>query len=258
MSETRQAKRPRVDEAAPSAYTPPSTTEILDRWSAMSPAQAKDLLREIIVRNEAARRLFVESPLTAPIAAVTTEVPEEDYESLLDNQFVEEICSVQNAVFESVDDVHHWDFQLACEMEATAEEAYQAIASACREEEWRECDCDADDCRKEDTATEVEHKDGHYKLVQVVDYDTKRDGLNALFELADVMLEGKDGVISGILMKTDVGAVVEIMQEIATSLKPEEKEQLRKDRFMGKLDDLVTRIWPYTDAYAEVATIIRK
>jgi hypothetical protein len=78
--------------------------------------------------------------------------------------------------------------------------------------------------------------------------------------MADVMIRFKDGVITGrrVLMRSDVGAVVEIMQEIAKSLKLEEKQKLRRDRFIVKLDGLVERIWPYTDAYAEVANIIRR
>lgn len=72
------------------------------------------------------------------------------------------------------------------------------------------------------------------------------------------MIRFKDGVITGVLMRSDVGAMVEIMQEIATSLKAEEEEKLRQDRFMVTFDDLVKRIWRDTDAYAEVANVVWK
>lgn len=93
----------------------------------------------------------------------------------IDNEFEEEIFSVQDAILVSVDDVHVFDFQMACDMETTAEVAYQAIASARREAENRECDCDVEDCSKPDTANEVDHKDGWYKFVQVVSYNNTHE-----------------------------------------------------------------------------------
>jgi hypothetical protein len=203
----------------------------------MSESAAKLLLVQILLTNEAARRQFHEVSVSSSAArplpdAILPYVGTPD-----ENEFEQEIEAINQLIYgdDSDEEDEPWNPMSACDLEEEVEAAFDAIETACAEEEWSDVGM----------------------VPRVVAFSTKLDGLKALLEMADAMLEGKKKPATASLMNYEVGKVARMMKEIATSLKRHEKDQVLQTPFDTSLRDLTRRIAPWKEEFAEVGKVLR-
>jgi hypothetical protein len=133
----------------------------MDRVARMSESAAKLLLVQILLTNEAARRQFHEVSVSSSAARPLPDVMLPGVGASDENEFEQEIEAINQLIYgdDSDEEDEPWNPMSACDLEEEVEAAFDAIETACAEEEWSDVGM----------------------VPRVVAFSTKLDGLKALF-----------------------------------------------------------------------------
>lgn len=223
----------------------------------MSEESAKMLLLNIIRSNGDACAQFHESVLSSQADTLASKYPGWDgpygigEKCRIGNEFNSLLGEFDNTI-QMLKDIDQRDAKTVRNMGQILEEFVERMAKAvgltCSENVFEETDRD---------------ENGAYTEIctqRAIRYSTKRDGLKALLAMAITMVDAKeDGVAHRQWLDHEMFVVCRAMQNIANTLKPQEKTQLRKDDFVDMLDDLTERVdRSWKEYYENLAASIQR